>query len=512
MTASPRPRGSALRSATRILATIGPASERPGTIKQLIQAGVDVFRFNMSHGTHRSHRVRMARVRSVAHQLRQPVGILVDLQGPKIRTRNNKGHEAIPLKRNEQVTIAFGRGVSEPGRIVIDFARLSDEVKRGDRILLDDGRMSLEVERKQDMTVVARVIRGGQLKEHAGVNLPGIAGHIEVPTPKDKQDIAFALAERADYIALSFVQSADDIRRLYRLLLRRVRASGRPNRPLHRPLVIAKIEKPAALRDLDDIVAASDGVMVARGDLGVEVSLEKVPMWQKRIIRKARERGAFSVTATQMLESMIENPIPTRAEISDTANAIFDGTDAVMLSAETAVGKHPIEAVRTLTRVAMEVETEETSFDRLPNDVSPARERPVEAVVRAAGELALEAGARWIVVFTLGGRTVRLLARHRFPVGIIAVTPYEETRRGLTLVWNTRTLRLPFTKSSDDMMHRGLSFLKRARLVKNGDTLVIVAGDAGTIGATNLVRLVRVGEAIDSDRDPALRGKTLADY
>jgi pyruvate kinase len=477
---------------------------------KMMQAGADIFRFNMSHGSHESHGTTLERVRHTADRLDRPVGILVDLQGPKIRTGLNVDGEKIRLNRHETVRLAGGSAPSRPGRIVVDFPPLLRDLRRGDRVLLDDGRLVLRIGMRKGRELEATVIEPGILKERAGVNVPGRRLAISIPTPKDRRDVAFALEQGADFIALSFVQSGEDIRRLRRLMgrlasevrgqpserRRRARTRGMVDdlRPL--PLVVAKIEKPAALRNLDDILDVVDGVMVARGDLGVELSVEKVPVWQKEILRRARRRGRFAITATQMLESMITSPVPTRAEVSDVANAIFDGTDAIMLSAETAVGHHPVEAVRTMSRIAHEVETDQRSIDlgesTLPED-APA-DRPLEALIRAAVELARDTGARWIVNFTLHGRTAQLLAGRHCGTGILALTPFESTRRRLSASWNTRTLRIPLAENSDEMMRVGMEILRGARLVRSGDTLIIVAGDAGMAETTNLLRLVRVGE------------------
>jgi pyruvate kinase len=486
-------RVSPLLSATRIVATIGPASSSEAVLRRMMKAGVDVFRFNMSHGDHASHDEAMRRVRRVAASLDRPVGVLVDLQGPKIRTRKNASGGMISLRRGQEVTLSAGSGTSEPGHIRVDFAGLFESIAGGDEILLDDGRLSLEITDVAPSSARAVVTRGGSLKERAGVNVPGRRLRVTIPTAKDRRDARFAIEHGADFIALSFVQSADDVTRLRRLIARHQPAGRGTGPEPFGPWIVSKLEKPAALENLDPILDATDGVMVARGDLGVELSLSKVPIWQKEILRRAREHGRFTVTATQMLESMVERAVPTRAEVSDVANAIFDGTDAVMLSAETATGRYPVEAVRALTEIASEVETDVRS-GRTGGSVeamTPPVDKPVEAVVQAAVELAERADARWIVIFTLHGRTCQLLARHRPQVGILALTPHEEIRRRLSLAWNVRTLEVPLAKSSDELMRRGIEAIRRARLVKAGDRVVIVAGDPGMDAATNLLRLVQ---------------------
>ena len=374
---------SPLMSATRIVSTLGPATTSERTLRAMMKAGVDVFRFNMSHGDHAFHADLMTRVRRVAAALDRPVGILVDLQGPKVRTQRNVAGEPIPLSRNESISITFGRGTSEPGHVVVDFPGIADDLRAGDRLLFDDGKLVLTVTRAAKGRVAATVVRGGKLKERAGVNVPGRALNLIIPTTKDRRDAKFALAQEADFVALSFVQSAADVVRLKKLLDRELR--GKKQR---RPAVVAKIEKPAALEQIDEILHEADGVMVARGDLGVELSLEKVPVWQKKILSRARLRGRFTITATQMLESMIQSPSPTRAEVSDVANAVLDGTDAVMLSAETAIGAHPVESVKILTRIAAEVDDDFHRYGPLPIEPESAiatEDREVEAVVRARG-------------------------------------------------------------------------------------------------------------------------------
>jgi pyruvate kinase len=479
--------------ATRIVATLGPATDGDAVLLRLVRAGVNVFRFNMSHGTHETHSAMMARARAAAARVGKPVGILVDLQGPKARTAGNEGGGFVPMPRGSEVRLLFTGGKpapgmrSEPGRLVLALPDLSRELRPGDPVLFDDGRLAVTILGRAGRTLRAKVTRGGQLKEHAGVNLPGRVAALKVPTAKDRADAAFAVRQRADFVAISFVQSAEDVARVRRLL------GPRP------PLVIAKLEKPAALADLDRILEVADGVMVARGDLGVELSLEQVPLWQKEILRRARARGVFTITATEMLQSMVSSPVPTRAEVSDAANAILDGTDAVMLSAETASGRYPVEAVKVLARVASEADRPWLSRTAAEIGADATREGvglddPLDAITRAAVELAVRIGARRIAAFTMTGRTVRLLSRCRPPVPVLALTPSEQTRRRLTLHWNTRSLLLPVTHSVDDMMRRGIEIMREHREVRTGDMLVLTAGSAGMPAATNILRIVRVGE------------------
>jgi len=472
---------------TRIVATVGPACGTASELGRMIQAGVDVFRFNLSHGNHASHAEAIAKVRAAAERLDRPIGILLDLQGPKVRTGKNTGGDLIPLRRGDRLQITCRRGLSRPGEIVVDYPGLVRDLRAGDRVLIDDGRLSLLIERKGKERLEARVVRGGLLKSRAGVNVPARGLKVQVPTEKDRKDAIFAVEQGADMVALSFVRTGEDVENLRRLLARRAAKRAMP-------LVIAKIEKPAALDHLDEIIAVSDGVMVARGDLGVELSLERVPIWQKEILERARRAGVFGITATQMLESMVASATPTRAEVSDVANAIYDGTDAVMLSGETASGQYPIESVRMLARIAREAEQhlDLASFDQKPSARNPADSdhHQAFAMVEAAKALAERAHAKKIVVFTLTGNTARLLASRRPTVEIIALTPNHETRRRLSLAWNTRTLHLQGIRNTDQMMQNGIHLVRREGLVRRGDTIVLLAGPTHLAESTNLLRLV----------------------
>ncbi|MCA9730017.1 MAG: pyruvate kinase, partial [Candidatus Eisenbacteria bacterium] len=419
-----------------------------------------------------------------------------------------QGGGRLPLPRGKKLRVAVRGPTSTPERLVIRFTRLPEILDEGDTILLDDGTLVLRVTGRSgrrssgngasaELDVV--VVRGGSLKEHAGVNLPGRALRVRVPTRQDEGHARMAVAEQADFVALSFVQSPDELVRLRKMMQR---WAGRKRVPS----IVAKIEKPAALDNLDEILAVTDGVMVARGDLGVETALEKVPVWQKEILRRARRRGVFTITATQMLESMIDHATPTRAEVSDVANAVFDGTDALMLSAESAVGEHPVESVRMLSRIAQEVEHElpvrspidafVTRKDRGGGAARPKSETPereaIEAMVEATLALAVRSEAKCIACFTLTGRTGFLLSRHRSRIEVICLTPNESTRRLLTLAWNVRSLLLPRVRTADEMMKRGLKLLESARVVRPGDTVVLVGGAANVPEATNLLRWVRV--------------------
>ncbi len=514
------------RSATRVVATIGPASESPSQIRTMIQAGVDVFRFNMSHGTHEEHAARMEAVREVAAEMDVAVGVLVDLRGPKIRTGPTVTGEPVRLMDGAVVRVVGGKGQVDSETIYVDPKSLVMQLEAGGRVLLDDGALELEILGVSGATpggrgargkseralgrhdLQARVVRGGMLKERAGVNVPEKRLDFPVPTRKDLEDLDLALLHRADFVALSFVQSANDLRKLRRRIKKYVDATGRrdggwaseqlleersPTGLREGPALVAKIERPAALEDLDEILSVTDGIMVARGDLGVEISLEKVPIWQKEILRRARSAGVFTITATQMLESMIHSARPTRAEVSDVANAIFDGTDAVMLSAESAVGKYPVDSVRVLVDVAREVEANLAQVEAW--DVEPEVTEwgdPVQAMARATVELAEVSRSRQIVVFSVSGRTGYRVSRYRPEVPIVCLTPSEATRRKLALAWNTEAFVVERARTVDELLRRGVEMLLEMKRVKKGDTVVLLGGAADLAEASNLLRWVRV--------------------
>ena len=494
-----------LLSATRVVATLGPASEYPSVLRRMMEAGAMVFRFNLSHGTVEQHIANIAKVRRVASESGRLAGVLVDLPGPKIRTAANEGGGRIPLPSGGVVRVGARGRYSTSERIVIRFPRIARTLGKDDTILLDDGSLVLRILRKvAGDELEATVVRGGMLKERAGVNLPGRNLGLRVPTAKDVEYARMAVQQRADFVALSFVQRAEELVRLRKIL----ETEADRHRDRVAPAVVAKIEKPAALERLDEILLVTHGVMVARGDLGVETALEKVPAWQKQILRRASRAGVFTITATQMLESMVTSEVPTRAEVSDVANAVFDGTDALMLSAESAVGKHPVESVQMLTRIAREVEGGlpvrassvgvTAPVDGLPattrawTNGDPAESAAIEAMVEATLALAIRSGASCIACFTWSGRTGFLLARHHPRIGIVCLTPSEETRRRLTLAWNVRSLLLPRVRTADELMRRGLALLKSAKVVGPGDTVVLVGGAANLPEATNLLRWVRI--------------------
>ncbi|HEY6128925.1 MAG TPA: pyruvate kinase [Candidatus Acidoferrum sp.] len=467
---------------SKIVCTIGPASREPRILKRLLEAGMDVARLNFSHGSHSEHLDCMQMLRATANKLGKTIAILADLQGPKIRTGALAAGKPVTLRAGQKFTITTARILGDSTRVNTTFLPLPREVHRGDRILLSDGLIELRVESVRLKEVYCRVVNGGALGEHKGINLPGIKLRVPALTSKDKADLKFALAQAVDYIAVSFVRRPEDVV-LAKNLIRR---AGKETP------VIAKLEKPEAIENLEGILRVSDGVMVARGDLGVEMNPERVPVAQKSIIARAREFRRPVITATQMLESMTENPRPTRAEASDVANAIYDGSDAVMLSAETASGKYPVEAASMMARIIEEAEGSITEFSR------PAGTREKLKIAETVAELVCHASRelhmKWIVVFTHSGFTARLISRYRPLVPIAAFSPEAETRRRLALVWGVAPLAIPDLRKVDQLAEISEKRLLEEKLVRQGDVIAIVAGTPmGVRGTTNFMKFHVIG-------------------
>src|SRR5947207_4510548 len=469
---------------SKIVCTIGPASSDPRILRRLLEAGMDVARLNFSHGSHAQHLVCMQTLRTTANKLGKTIAILADLQGPKIRTGPLAGGVPVILRAGQKFTISTAKILGDSTRVNTTFLPLPKEVHRGDRILLSDGLIELRVESVHGKEVNCRVVNGGALGEHKGINLPGVQLRVPALTAKDKSDLKFALAQGVDYIAVSFVRRPEDVL-LAKSLIRR---AGKETP------VIAKLEKPEAIENLEGILRVSDGVMVARGDLGVEMNPERVPVVQKNIIARAREFRRPVITATQMLESMTENPRPTRAEASDVANAIFDGSDAVMLSAETASGKYPVEAVSMMARIIEEAESSIQEFSRpAPQGHLKIAGTVAELVCRASREWHM----KWIVVFTHSGFTARLISRYRPLVPIAAFSPEAETRRRLALVWGIAPLGIPDLRKVDQLAEISEKRLLEEKLVRKGDVIAIVAGTPmGVGGTTNFMKFHVIGGGI----------------
>ena len=466
---------------TKIVATLGPASESERVLRQLLVAGIDVARLNFSHGTRAQHGRTIRLLRRLAAEFGVPLAILQDLQGPKIRV----GRLEAPVKLQEgaEITLTTRRVVGTGELIPIPFPGLVQMVKRGGRILLRDGSLELQIIERRGSEIRCRVIRGGVLNEHQGVNLPGARFRAPSLTAKDREDLRFGLRQGIDYVALSFVRSRADLRHARRVL----RAMGRV------VPIVAKLEKAEAIANLDEIIAEADAVMVARGDLGVELPLERVPLIQKRIIRAANERGIPVITATQMLESMVRQDRPTRAEASDVANAILDGTDAVMLSEETAAGRHPVETVQVMARIARAVEDGVQPGGEIRHLTRPSFSHAIAAATRV---LAAELPVDLVVALTTTGHTARLLSQMRPRVPVLACTEDERVARLLSLYWGVRPIVTRFQSNTEAMIRFLDRDLIRRKLARPGSALVIV-GSVPIIarGRTNFIQLHQVGGA-----------------
>ena len=443
---------------TKIIATVGPASGSPDALRALIDAGVDVFRLNFSHGSHESHGEAYRAIRAAAREAGRVVGVMQDLSGPKIRTGPIAGGGSLPLAEGGVLRIAPGDLPGEPGRVYTPFEQLVESARPGARLLLDDGRIELRVEGREAGELVTVVVNGGLLGEHKGINAPGVALPASALTARDERDLRFGVELGVDFIALSFVQHPEDVLRAKTLSA----AAGRP------VPIIAKIERPAAVDNLQRILQVAQGVMVARGDLGLEMPLERVPGVQKEIIRRARIASRPSIVATQVLESMRTEPRPTRAEVSDAANAVGEGTDAIMLAGETAVGAFPVRSVETLDRIIREAETA-VGAERIVPDVDPAASRHGRALCEAAVTLAGFGQVDAIVAVTREGKTARVLAALRPASPVFAATPSSEVAGTLALVWGVTPFVTPVR--DPDQLERAI--LERG-LVRRGSTVVFV--------------------------------------
>ena len=475
---------------TKIVCTIGPASREPDTLRALMDAGMDVARLNFSHGDPATHAENVDRIRAAAEATGRPVAIQVDLQGPKLRV-GQVVEAGIALVEGEDATLVVEDLVGRtPNAIPVQNEKLPEFVEPGDRILLADGSMELEVTSTTEGEVACRVRVGGRLTSNKGINLPGVAADLPTITEKDRRDLDHAIEWEIDWVALSFVRSAGGIYELKELI--RELTGEEDSLP-----VMAKIEKPQALDNLGAIIDAADAVMVARGDLGIEIPPEEVPMAQKRIIEAANDAGIPVVTATQMLESMIRNPRPTRAEASDVANAILDGTDAVMLSGETSIGNYAVESVRTMRRIIKEVEA--TRPEIPARAFRPSRKESklstADAIGRAARDAAQNLNAAALITPTVSGYTARVMSRYRPQASIVAVTPNAEVQRRLMLHWGVIPLLAPRADNSDEMIEHAVEAAQAEGLVGEGDTVVITAGAARSEpGTTNLMRIYVVAE------------------
>ncbi len=467
----------------KIVCTLGPAVETSDKVHQLIEAGMNMARLNLSHGSYEEHQARLDMVRAAANELGQAVAILVDLQGPKIRLARF-AHGPHDLSRGDIFTITTDEVVGTKERVGTTYKGLPGDCKPGDRILIDDGKVTVEVVEVKGNDVVTKVIEPGAVSNNKGINLPGVAVSVPALSEKDIEDLRWGLRAGADFIALSFVRSAEDITGVHAIM----------DEVGIRVPVIAKIEKPQAVENLESIIDAFDGIMVARGDLGVELPIEDVPLVQKRCVEMARESAKPVIVATQMLDSMISNSRPTRAEATDCANAVLDGADALMLSGETSVGDFPIETVQTMSRIIEK--TEEGGLDRI-RPLSHTPRTKGGAITKAAAEVGEIVGAKFLVAFTKSGDSARRMARLRSHIPILALTPDVGTYNRMALTWGVESMLAPVVSHTDEMVRQVDSLLIESKRAEIGEVIMIVAGaPPGIPGSTNAMRVHRIGDAV----------------
>ena len=469
----------------KILATLGPASSKPAMIRKLMVAGADAFRINMSHGTHKEKAALVTAIRALEKEFRRPTTILFDLQGPKLRVGDFEGGQA-EVRAGDRLTLDRDEALGNASRVELPHPELFGAISKGDRLLIDDGKVRLKVIEARDDEIVTEVIVGGVIGDHKGVNVPDVVVPVPALTEKDHADLAFALEQKADWIALSFVQRPEDVAEARALI-------G------DKALLLAKIEKPAALDRLDEIIALADAVMVARGDLGVELPAEAVPPLQNRIVATARKAGKPVVVATQMLESMITSPTPTRAEVSDVATAIYDGADAVMLSAESAAGQYPTEAVTMMDRIAASVERDPIYPARIHFTETRLEPTTADALAGSARQIASTVSAKVMICYTSSGSTARRMARERPPVPILAMSASMVTARRMGLYWGVHAVHSRDVSSFEEMVAKGKRMVLRHRLAQGGDRVVMMAGvPFGEAGSTNVLHVVRLtGDELD---------------
>lgn len=467
----------------KIVCTLGPATDSKETIVQLVKAGMNVARINASHGNHEEHERRITWVREAAVELNTPVAVLVDLQGPKIRLGTFADGPQL-LEKGDIFTITTDDVPGTKEKVSSTFKGLPGDCHPGDIVLIDDGKVRVKVVEVSGPDVVTEVVVGGTVSNNKGVNLPGVAVSVPALSEKDKADLEWALNYGVDLCALSFVRNAADVTDVHNIM----------DRVGRRIPVIAKIEKPQAVAVLEDIVRAFDGIMIARGDLGVELPLEQVPMVQKRAIATARRHAKPVIVATQVLESMINSPTPTRAETSDCANAILDGADAVMLSGETSIGEFPIICVQTMASVV--AYTEEHGLEDIPKLANLHRTRN-GVITRSAMDIGESLGVKYLAVFTTSGQTARRMARLRARIPLLVFTPSADVRQRLALTWGVESFLMPQVTNTDDMVDQVDRLLREKGMAEDGDRVVIVSGmPPGTVGSTNSIRIHKMGETI----------------
>ncbi|WP_088307405.1 pyruvate kinase [Novosphingobium sp. B 225] len=464
----------------KILATLGPASRSPEMIEKLLRAGADAFRVNMSHGDHETHAQTIAAIRAVEKDVGRPVAVLCDLQGPKLRVGQFAGGKAV-IRHGGHFTLDRNPEPGDENRVCLPHPELFGVLQKGQRLLIDDGKLRLRVIRADDNEILCSAEVGGVISDRKGVNVPDAVVPVPALTEKDRRDLTFALEQGADWIALSFVQRPEDVAEARKLM----GSSG--------TALMAKIEKPAAIGRLEEIIELADGIMVARGDLGVELNPEEVPPLQKRIVEVTRRSGKPVVVATQMLESMIESPAPTRAEVSDVANAVYDGADAVMLSAETASGAWPVEAVTIMHRIAAQVENDPGYAERIHFTQVRPDATTADALAQASASIAETVSVSAIAVFTGSGSTARRVARERPGVPMLVLTPSPRIARRLALLWGTHAVHTKDIGSFEEMIAKGKRMALRHGFATAGSKLIALAGvPFGTPGSTNLLHVVTV--------------------
>ncbi len=469
---------------TKIVCTLGPSTDREGVIKEMIAGGMNVARFNFSHGSHEEHLGRLEALKAAREELGRPVAALLDTRGPEVRLKTFE-HDAIEMKAGTEFTLTTEDIVGDETRCAITYADLPGDVKSGDTILLDDGLVRLTVLDTTATSIRCRVENDGKMKNRKGVNIPGVRLSLPYMNQRDREDIAFGAEQGFDYVAASFVRTAEDIREIRRLL----------NRLGSRMRIIAKIENREGVSNLPDILDVADGIMVARGDLGVEIDFTEIPAIQKDIIAQCVACGKPVITATQMLDSMMENPRPTRAEITDVANAIYDGTSAIMLSGETAAGKYPVEAVRTMDAIARK--TESTIDYSTPTRPGKARLSITTATAHAACTTAMDVGADAILTVSQRGVTAQMVSRFRPGTMVVALLLDPQVRRQMALYWGVEPIMMPYASNSDELVDFAIRSAEEAGLVHQGDLVVVTAGvPVGVAGTTNMIRVQQVGGAL----------------
>ena len=465
----------------KILATLGPASSSSKTIENIFKAGCDVFRLNFSHGSVEIHRQNLEWIRQLEEKYNHATCILADLQGPKLRVGEFENTEEI-LKKGQKFTLDTSSKLGDNKRVAFPHAEIYDHLSPNTTLLINDGRIRLQVLEQNKDSLITEVLNDGVISNNKGVNIPDVILPIDSLTSKDKADLQKALEMSVDWVALSFVQQAEDINKLKKIV------DGKA-------LVMAKIEKPSAVKNIDEIIQAADGIMIARGDLGVEMPTEKVPIAQKNIIKRCRHYGKPVVVATQMLESMISNLVPTRAEASDVANAIYDGTDAVMLSGESAMGNYPLESVSTMDRIIENVEKDKNNFNlEIEDEENIKKIDNTDAITNAAYSIAKNAGAKAIITFSVSGKTTLRMARERAPVQIIGLSPNIKTSRKMQIVWGVNSCHsVQDAENTTEMVKIACRIAKNKKLVDADDNVIITAGvPFGNAGSTNLLRIAKI--------------------